>query len=231
MVQASQLKEKGPDRKEVLAFLRKYESQRHRTVQQKEQHYSLGTVVSLCQLYQVSQYFIEDLTSRSNFHLRRCGDTAFVQTDSSSQDGLFTLWENESGRIWSGNEDFPVDRAPQYAPLSSTEQGRLQRAFYRYELYTQIFSSDIRCSGEKLWEMPSDSYFFLENYQHWEIEELACVENYLWSRLSSSFDRIEPRFVGTQLPESPVDDSETRTFQSYKRSTALSVAKFQIHSL
>lgn len=82
-----------------------------------------------------------------------------------------------------------------------------------------------------MWELPSDSYFFLENYQSWEIEELACVDNYLWSLLSSSFDRIEAGFVGIKLPEPLVNDSELTNNQLYSRSMALRVAKSQIHSL
>ena len=65
----------------------------------------------------------------------------------------------------------------------------------------------------------------------WEVEELACVENYLWSLLSDSFDRIEHSFVGIQLPEPPLNDSELTSCQSHNRSAALREAKFQIHSL
>ena len=64
----------------------------------------------------------------------------------------------------------------------------------------------------------------------WEVEELACVADYLWSLLSSSYDRIEPSFVGIQLPKPPLNEYITR-FQSYKRSEDLREAKFQIHSL
>ncbi|CAF9915382.1 MAG: hypothetical protein ALECFALPRED_010133 [Alectoria fallacina] len=79
-VQASQLKEKGPDRKGVLAFLRHYENERQKAVGQRGRHYSLSTATSLCQLYRSSQYFIRELTRRSNIYLRRCAGTAFVQT-------------------------------------------------------------------------------------------------------------------------------------------------------
>lgn len=80
-----------------------------------------------------------------------------------------------------------------------------------------------------MWELPSDSHFFLDKYQQWEIEELACVENHLWSLLSSSFDRIVPNFVDIQLHEPPLNDSDT--FQALKRSAQLREAKYQIHSL
>ncbi|KAF6223544.1 hypothetical protein HO133_000387 [Letharia lupina] len=225
-VQASQLKDVGPDRKAVLAFLRTYENKRHKTVEQKGQHYSLPIAVPLCQLYQSTQYFIEDLTSRSNCYLRRCRDTASVQNHTSPQDGCIVL--PKSNGLWRSH---PIDRDHCYAPLSDVEEGRLQRAFFRYELYTNIFSSDMEYSGEKLWELPSDSHFFLENYQQWEIEELACVEDYRCSLLSNSFDRIESSFVGIQLPEPPLEPAAITSFRSYERSAALREAKFQIHSL
>ena len=41
----------------------------------------------------------------------------------------------------------------QYDPLSCEEESRLQRGFYRYELYTQIFGSNMEYRGEKLWEL------------------------------------------------------------------------------
>ena len=230
-VQASQLQGVGPDRKTVLAFLRKYEINRHKAVEQRGLHYSLPTAVSLCQLYRSTQYFIKDLTSRSNFYLRRCGGTAFVQTGSSPRNGFIVPQENGHDGVSRRQENISVDRNDRYAPLSEVEESRLQRAFYRYELYTQIFSSDMEYSGEKVWELPSDSHFFLHKYQHHEIEELACVENHLWSLLSSSFDRIEPSFVGIQLPEPPLNDSETINFQSYNRSTQLRENKYQIQSL
>ena len=116
-------------------------------------------------------------------------------------------------------------------PWSDVEKVRLQRAFYRYELYTQIFSSDMKYNGEKLWQLPSDSHFFLEKYHQWEVEELACVASSLSSLLSGSFDRIEPNFVGTQLPRPPFDDSETVDERTHRRAISLREAKYEIHRL
>lgn len=225
-VQASQLREKGPDRREVLAFLRKYENRRHKAFEHELKLLNATTAVSLCQLYRSTQCFIKDLASRSNFYLRRCGGRGFKQTHSSPRDDFRFRKRNGFDGLWRG-KGFPIDRDFRYTPLSEGEEARLQRAFYRYELYTQIFSSNI---GGKLWGLPSDSHFFLKKYQHWEIEELACVSNYLWSLLSSSFDRIVPDFVGIQLPRSPLNEDFYQV-QSYKRSVDLGEAKFQIHSL
>ena len=149
-VRASQLKEVGPDRRTVLAFLRKYENKRHRVVEYKYQPSSRGTALSLCQLHRSTQSFIKDLTSRSNFYLRRCKDSIMLRKTG--------LWRSHGNHV--------VDRDDWYAPISSAEEVRLQRAFYRYELYTQIFGSDMTANGENLWELPSDSHFFLHQYQH-----------------------------------------------------------------
>ena len=166
-VQASQLKEAGPDRRTVLAFLRNYENKRHRVVEHKHQRFSPGTAVSLCQLYRATQDFVKDLTSRSNFYLRRCRDAIILR------DG--------SGGIWRSDDERVVDRDDRYTPLSAAEEVRLQRAFYRYELYTQIFSSDMTASGKELWELPSDSHFFLEKYQHVRhFSELPQAFLYRW---------------------------------------------------
>ena len=222
-VQASQLKDLGPDRKAVLLFVRKYENKRQKAFEQDGQRYSLATAIALCQLYQSTQHFIKDLTSRSNFYLRRCRDTVTIQTGY----GFDIPEEDGSDSLWRSQEEHVVDRDDQYEPLSCKEESRLQRAFYRYEIYTQIFGSNMEYKGEKLWELPLDSHFFLDNYQHWEVEELRCVDNYLWSRLSNSFDRIENSFIGIQLPEPPMDLS----LQSYIRSVKLREAKYQISSL
>lgn len=136
-VQASQLKDVGPDRKMVLAFLRKYENTRNKAVKQKGQHLSIRTAVSLCQLCRSAQCFIELLTSRSHFYLKRCSDT--VQT-CSSPDGVITLRKNSG--LWKRDGEPSIDRDCWYVSRSDVEEVRLQRAFYRYELYTQIFSSD-----------------------------------------------------------------------------------------
>lgn len=222
-VQASQLKDLGPDRKAVLLFVRKYENKRQKAFEQDGQHYSLATAIALCQLYRSTQYFVKDLTSRSNFYLRRCRDTVTIQTaygfDLPEDGGLDGLWGSQAEHV--------VDRDDQYDPLSCEEETRLQRAFYRYELYTQIFGSNMEYMGEKLWELPLDSHFFLDNYQHWEIEELRCVDNYLWSRLSNSFDRIENSFIGIHFLEPSLDLSS----QPYTRSAKLREAKCQISSL
>ena len=128
-VQASQLKDKGPDRKAVLAFLRKYETNRHKPVEQKGQHYSLATAVSLCQLYRSTQYFLKDLTSRSNFYLHRCGDTTFAPIYSLALDYFMILPGNGRGALWRRQEILSAHRDHRYAPLSDVVGTFLRLSF------------------------------------------------------------------------------------------------------
>ncbi len=166
-VKASELQDTGPSRRKTLAFLRRYENERHKPAHHKDQHHSIKTAVSLVQLYRATEFFIMDLTRRSNFYLRRCEDP--------SRPPLCG-----SGSLWRSNRELLVDRDNHYVAISDTEEARLQRAFYRYELYIHIFGSGMVYEGKRLWELPSASHFFLANYQHWEVEELACVDNYIW---------------------------------------------------
>ena len=219
-VQASQLGDTGPDRKTVLAFLRRYENKRHKAADNKGQHYSIKTAVSLCQLYRATEYFIEDLTSRSNFYLHRCQNLSLPLSSGC----------DSTGSLWNSHGDLYLDRNNHYTAMSDTEEVRLQRAFYRYELYTQIFGAGMEYDGKSLWELPSDSHFFLERYLHFEIEELACVDNYLWSLLSNAFDRIDHSFIGIQFPML-LNGSERPKSPSYFRSVALHEAKYGIYSL
>ncbi len=127
-VQASQLKDKGPDRKAVLAFLRKYETNRHKAVKQKGQHYSLAAAVSLCQLYRSTQYFLKDLTSRSNFYLHRNGDTC-VPIYSLALDLFMILPGNGRGALWRRQKILSAHRDHRYAPLSEVVGKFLRLSF------------------------------------------------------------------------------------------------------
>ncbi|MCJ1457214.1 hypothetical protein MMC28_007581 [Mycoblastus sanguinarius] len=118
----------------------------------------------------------------------------------------------------------------QEMPLSGVEQGRLQRAFYRYELYGHLLGSDLEYCGEKLWEHPCDSHFFLRLYNTWEQHEMACVDNYLRSRLDSVFDKVEHAFVGIEISLPHVEDEGLVDRFSKPRREAILAAKRTIHS-
>ncbi|KAL4881033.1 hypothetical protein BJY04DRAFT_218551 [Aspergillus karnatakaensis] len=97
-------------------------------------------------------------------------------------------------------------RTGKISPPSRTEELRLMRAFYRFQLCCNLFGA-----GQHL--PPGGSYFtfiasdiiamFLYNYHPWEVEELICiyayaVENYevLFGRLPWELSPHNPNFTG-----------------------------------
>ena len=128
-VKASQLREKGPNRREVLAFLRKYENRRHKAVDRELKLVNATTAVSLCQLYRSTQDFIDDLASRSNHYLRRCGDIRFRDSQFTPGEDMSSFKKNGFDGLFRGKETMPGDRNFAYAPRSEVEEGRLQSDF------------------------------------------------------------------------------------------------------
>ena len=106
-----------------------------------------------------------------------------------------------------------LDVLPVYPPcsqasrpqLSSTETGRLQRAFCRIELYRRLFS---RCSHEVpdgihncLRDPPlgpaEQATLFLRDLPAFQITELGCIRDYLFRRLRGICDDLENEAVRT----------------------------------
>ncbi len=85
------------------------------------------------------------------------------------------------------NSDFLSSR------LSLTETGRLQRAFFNIELYSQLFYTGPHGKGK--FTALEQSSLFLARMPSWQIEELACIYDYLMARLSRIFDEVEDKFV------------------------------------
>jgi hypothetical protein len=77
-------------------------------------------------------------------------------------------------RISSGGEA-GVGAISRSAPLSPAEHFRFCRAFYRVELYATLFRGCAFADHVNRW-------FFLR-HPPWENEQLACVYNYLGTRL------------------------------------------------
>lgn len=98
--------------------------------------------------------------------------------------------------------------------LSGVEKGRLQRAFYRLELFGRIFNEgphsrgNYSVAGSGQFSPEQQASMFLKNIPPWEIEELACVRDYLLQQLIRVFKRVENRFVGRWMAQFPHENSD-----------------------
>ena len=85
--------------------------------------------------------------------------------------------------------------------ISETENIRLQRAFYRVDLFCYVFHSSDKFNEitHKQIASKAQEAQFLSQLPPWEVEEIACVWHYLRKRLENLFDRLEDNFVKTAL--------------------------------
>ena len=81
---------------------------------------------------------------------------------------------------------------------SPREIRRFERAFYRFELYCNLFRRRKGCGEERFSAQEQRSYFFAR-YPPWENEQLACVHDYLFEQLSlgmySDIFQHDPRML------------------------------------
>ena len=80
-------------------------------------------------------------------------------------------------------------------PPTYIESQRIARAFYRFETYRYLFPPQDHFSYNGVVEVPQQAYKFLNSYELDEIEEIACIRDYMVRRLWGVFDLIEDEFV------------------------------------
>ena len=81
-----------------------------------------------------------------------------------------------------------VKRVPPGEP-SASERTRVIKAFYRFQTHCSLFGIPTRIRPRK--EQIFILYWpeiFLVKYQPWEIEQIACVSEHLYHRLSQAYD-------------------------------------------
>ena len=66
--------------------------------------------------------------------------------------------------------------------VSADERRRIESAFYRFELYCNLFREQ-PCGDNRL-SLDEQRDIFFARYTPWENEQLACVHDYLFRRLS-----------------------------------------------
>jgi len=87
--------------------------------------------------------------------------------------------------------------------LSVNEKRRIYRAFYRFELFRALFArSYYLVAPEDSWyfDTMDQSFLFLSIFNAWEVEELACVHDYIFRRhseflqeSSSELSKLHPK--------------------------------------
>ena len=84
---------------------------------------------------------------------------------------------------------------------SEAERIRLQRAFYRVDLFCYVFHSSDKSNHATHKQIASklQEAQFLSRLPPWEVEEIACVWHYLRKQLENLFDRLEDNFVKIAL--------------------------------
>jgi hypothetical protein len=66
------------------------------------------------------------------------------------------------------------------APPSQAEIARIERAFYRYEIYCNVF----RDYKHPLYSLEEQKEKVFSNFSPWENEQLACIHDYLFRLIS-----------------------------------------------
>jgi hypothetical protein len=70
------------------------------------------------------------------------------------------------------------------APPSPSELHRIQRSFYRFELYCNLFRRHRRSKPDTLFSAKEQGEIFFKRYSPSENEQLACIHDYLLQQLS-----------------------------------------------
>ncbi|KAF3483340.1 uncharacterized protein GIQ15_02664 [Arthroderma uncinatum] len=72
------------------------------------------------------------------------------------------------------------------APISSSERCRIARAFYRFEIYCNLFRPSRRVSLDA----ETQEELFIRQFAPWETEQLCCVYDYLVEKITPAFNDI-----------------------------------------
>ena len=91
---------------------------------------------------------------------------------------------------YSGREINCLAESPR--PLSNTEETRIVRALYRFQLYCNLFGVGRSKNHTKWLDFYPDSIMrlFLNVFEPWEVEEIACIHNFAKWEVDRFFERI-----------------------------------------
>ena len=93
------------------------------------------------------------------------------------------------------------ERLEDITPLSTNEARRISRAFYRFEIFCMIFCEPGLSVKPEL-DCADMCHLFLNQFPPWEVEEIACVRDYIVGRYTKLFRKHEHE-LGQCCPVSP----------------------------
>lgn len=94
--------------------------------------------------------------------------------------------------------------------LSPVELARLQRAFFRFEIYVRLFHiAQVRLDEWGRLSEEEPARIFLSRFSPWELEEIACVAQFLTAKVSEMFGKVEDDFVAEVLEKVAPYESQT----------------------
>ncbi|MCJ1252805.1 hypothetical protein MMC24_000611 [Lignoscripta atroalba] len=185
-IEASCSNIRGSNRESILCFIGRFKTDPIPSPTTKT--IPLPTSISLCQLHHTVDFFVRDFSRNITTAMDHCCLSLGLTQESATT---------------------PVSRAG-HLPLSTVEEGRIQRAFYHLELYAHLFF--IKPNENEELSAVEQARLFLAEFPSWQIDELACVSDYLLRRLGAVFDEVENDFVAKELGKVPKDgDSKCAT--------------------
>ncbi len=181
----SRLKRPKLSRHDPTRFMQRFKKQKSLQSSMTPLPLSLSMSIYLCQLHRSIQLLVTDFTGYTTSILGSCRQSLGLANGHSTTDGLDA------------------------AALSEVEAGRLQRAFYHFEIYSQLFRTNSCASIGP--NAADQSRMFLAHLLDWEVEEMASVHKYLLANLAEVFDQVEFDFVRSVADEDPVDPRSLTT--------------------
>lgn len=163
---AGMLPRENLSRRQRLDFVREYHQFRSET---KFLAVDLHTAISLCQLHWAVQY-----------HIQRFYEQGVSFVTDSAKGLIFGLCNPGLSSVM--------------ADLSSVEESRLRRAFFRFQMYGRLFYNATTTDAER-------QSLFADRISAWEVEEVASVYSYIVRGIQGTFDAAGEDFLDAFITE------------------------------
>ena len=176
-----------PDDSEVRGFLSRYFGADSFAFPSSKRH-----LVQALLLHTKISYFIDGLVAKPSHEMvmlcrPRAPGTPFYGY------GDWLGWDTDT------EEDTELDFS---VSISALERTQIYRAFLRFELYCTFFH-DGNGPGTERYSAQRQFDLFMSQMEPWEVDDMACVEQYLVSTIRAVFNELEADF------EKPLKEAKT----------------------